>query len=487
MMQTLRPYQARAVSLVRREWAAGHSSVCLVAPTGSGKTTMGAALVASEPRAVWVAHQRELVAQAVERLRSHGLRVGAHCPGMLADRDAPVQVGTIQTLLASGARPPADLVVLDEAHHHAPASEHWSTFQDAYPDARKLGLTATPERRDGSPLGDVFTALVVAASYSELLAEGHLAQCVVYAPPRDKARSGWSMDPVQAYTTLAPGTLAFAFFSRVPIAEEWERAFNVAGVPARTIHGKTPASERADILCQFAAGRVRVVCNVATMTEGVDVPAAGTIILAHYPSHASGFLQRVGRALRPHPGKPHALVLDLVDATSKHGYPTDDREYSLTGEAIARSAASGVRRCMSCMAMYPAGLARCPMCGAEPVVAPPPVVHIYSAGLARVYQGADTADEHKLAEYKRLRSLARSRGFSLSFVVAEYKKLFGVEPSLRGVPEAEKRAEYDRLRAVQVAKALKPGFVGVRYKALFGEWPPREWGYAPLRASGADT
>lgn len=477
----IRPYQDRAIRQVLSCWAAGHRSVCLVSPTGSGKTSMGAWLCEGFRSVVWVAHRTELIEQAASRLRSFGYRVGAICPGLPPDPQAPIQVGTIQTLLARGIRPEAELVVFDEGHHYAPGSELWSTFAAAYDDAKQLFMTATPERRDGSALGDMCTALVVAASYSELLEAGHLAPCVVYAPPPDKASSGWALDPVVAYQKFAPGTLAFAFFDRVKRSTEWERAFCLAGINARTVDGKTKDADRAAALSAFQSGIVRVICNVATMTEGVDVPAASTCIMARCPSHASTFIQMAGRVLRPYQGKPHALLLDIADATSRHGYPTEDREYSLTGKAITRASKSTVRRCAECMAMYPSGLAACPMCGWIPPVPKPAEVRIYDAGLQRVYAGSETPAPAKTAELDRLRSVAQRRGLGLWFVVKEYKKLFGADPDLRALPESDRRREYDALRATCTAKGFKPGFVGVRYKQMFGAWPPREWAALPLQ------
>lgn len=484
-MITLRDYQVRAVRQTQEQWAAGRRSVCLVAPTGSGKTSMAAAIAAPHRRVVWVAHRRELVGQAVERLRGDGLRVGAICPGERDDAGAPIQVGTIQTLLARSVSPEADLVVFDEGHHYAPASENWSTFAAAYPQAYKLFLTATPERRDGSALGDMCDALVVAASYSELITAGHLASCVVYAPPPDKASSGWSCDPVTAYKKYAPGSIAFAFFDRVARSTEWERAFLAAGIQARTIDGKTSAKDREQYLAEFARGIIRVMCNVATMTEGVDVPAASACILARCPAHPSTYLQMVGRILRPFPGKAHALLLDIADATSRHGYPTQDREYSLTGEAIVLASKSSVRRCAECMAMFPTGISACPMCGWTPPQPKPVEVRIYASELQRVYAGADTPDEHKRNELERLLGLADRRGWSLYFVIKEYKKLFATDPSvatMAALPEAVRRREYDALRHTQATRGFKPGFVAARYKQMFGTWPPREWGMAPLAA-----
>ncbi len=146
MTVTLRSYQLRAVAHVRDRWARGITRVCLVAPTGSGKTTMGAAL-ARDRRVLWLAHRRELIDQAATRLRDQeGLRVGVICPGFTPDLFAPVQVCTIQTALAREIRPEADLVIADECHHYAKSNETWASFLDAYADKLHLGLTATPER-----------------------------------------------------------------------------------------------------------------------------------------------------------------------------------------------------------------------------------------------------------------------------------------------------------------------------------------------------
>ena len=101
----LRPYQARAVEGVRAHWAAGTRSVCLVAPTGSGKTVMGDELSREYgPRALWLTHRVELAEQALAR--------------------TSCTVASIQGLLR---RPPedwpdADLLVADECHHLAPAA-----------------------------------------------------------------------------------------------------------------------------------------------------------------------------------------------------------------------------------------------------------------------------------------------------------------------------------------------------------------------------
>lgn len=429
---------------------------------------MGAELCLGPGRVIWVAHRTELVQQAAERLRASGLCVGEIRPCAPYEPLLPVQVGTIQTLLARELRPQAELVVLDECHHYALGTELWSTFAAEYPNALLLGLTATPERQDGSPLGDVFSGLVVAASYSELLLDGYLCPCHVYAPePGKGSSSDWGMDPVEAYNRFAPGTRAIAFFDRVARATEWAEKFGSALV----VSGDMPADERAKALASFRRGDTRVLCNVAVLTEGVDLPEAETVILGRRPTHASLFLQIVGRVLRPSVGKPHATLIDLVDATSEHGYPTDDREYSLDGEAITRSAKSDTRRCQECLAIYPRSNPACPQCGAVPVVQPPPQIKIWSSTLALVYDGANTRAEHKHQEWLRLKSL----GFGLIWSLREYGKLFGSSPPAGSITEEDKRREFFQLKEFAQKRGYKPGYAAARFKEAFGKWPPRHW------------
>jgi len=472
----LRDYQVRAVRRVHEEWAR-HRAVCLVAPTGSGKTTMGVAALREAVRVVWVAHRRELVAQAATRLREDGLHVGTLCPGMPLDVAAPVQVGTIQTLLAGGHAPPADLVVLDEAHHYAPAARHWSSFAAAYRSARILGLTATPERQDGSPLGDVFSGLVEAATYSELIRAGHLVDCAVYRPSASEVQRGWARDPVSAYTEDGAGGTGFFYVDRVARAEEWADRFVEAGITAEVIAGVTPQDLRADRLSRLSAGSLRIVANVYTMTEGVDVPSAKVVIMGRLPGCAGAYLQMCGRVLRPWPGKTQAILLDISGASYQWGLPTMDRVYTLDGKVgILPADKSTTRTCLECGHVYARSLEACPKCGVEAPKQELPDVQIYSAALRLVYRGSATASEHKQAEYARLRSLARHKGWSLSWVVREYGKLFREEsPDLRDVSESEWRREHASLMELALQRGYKSGWVGHRYKALAGMWPPRSW------------
>jgi DNA repair protein RadD len=473
---TDRPYQTRAISAVYHQWEQ-HRSVCLVMPTGAGKTYTGARLV-GDHRALWVAHRRELVTQGMAALRrcigDHGA-VGGIAPGVERIESARVQVGTVQTLLARERdRPDADLLVVDECHHLF-CDGDWIKLVEAYPNARILGLTATPERRDGKPLGDIFESLVVGAQYSELLESGNLVPARVYQPPQAMASGELAQDPIAAYQRYTPGQLAFVFVATVKRAHEVRDQFCETGVPAEVIEAATPAGHRADYLRRFSAGEIRVLVNVYTLTEGVDVPAASAVILARSCEHVGMYLQIAGRVLRPFDGKSESTIVDLVGASIKHGMPTADRAYSLDGNGgISGDGVVPLRNCLVCGACYPSAMGDCPECGWSPPKREQPRPRIYSLELREAFAGADTPDAAKRAELDRLMGEARSRGWKLYFVVKEYEKLFGTKPDLGPVTtEDEKRREHGALIAKARAAGYRDGWVAHRYRAMFGAWPRR--------------
>jgi len=354
MIPTLRPHQSRALAEMREAVRAGKRGVLVVMPTGGGKTCLAAhaaaAHVAKGGRVVWLAHRRELVRQAAESLRSFDLPVGAD--GL--DASAPVQVVSVQGSLMRGEVPPGSLIVADEAHHFAGPA--WVTLLRAYPDSHRIGLTATPERKDGIGLGQegMFDALVTAAQISELVAAGFLVPCVVRGPGRKLKTGQLAQSPVDAYRKHAPGTSAIVFCHSVKAAHDAAETFRAAGYTAAAIDGTTEPEIRDDVLERFKAGRLEVVCNMQVLTEGFDAPRAETCILARGCGSVGLYLQCVGRVLRAFPGKTRATLLDLRGVVHAQGFgmPDEDREYALDGAGIRRKGmAGGDRYCPVCKAL----------------------------------------------------------------------------------------------------------------------------------------
>ena len=341
--------------------------------------------------------------------------------------------------------PPASCVIFDEAHHYA-ASE-WGAVAEAYKHTLRFGLTATPERGDGRPLGDLFDHVVSVSSVRELQRLGVLVPCVTYAP--SSRTKSLSQDPVAAYLARCKGERAFVFCKSVAQAERLTLDFIANGVHAALIHGETPWLLRRARLDAFAnqdnapllaAGSCEqapiVLVNAYVLTEGVDVPAASCCILARGCGHAGILLQMAGRVLRTAPGKTHATLIDLCGVVHKLGLPEADRVWSLEGKAITLSQGdrdTPLKACPACSAMVggwsvdSAGWRICPVCRER--VAPPPEEVTVSARELHAMGTAAPPEE-------RVRVLAK-------------------------------------LAHAAAAKGFKPGWAAMRYRERFGDWPPR--------------
>lgn len=418
----LRDYQLEAFSAATREFRAGKRRIVLVAPTGAGKTVIGCEFVRRIAerggRVLWLTHRRELIRQAGERLVREGLTDLHVCAasGMVGHPSAPITVASVSTIYSRKLAPRADVVVWDECHHTV--ARTYKAIADEYPNAVHLGLTATPERSDKRPLGDVFDAMVVVASYKRLIEAGHLCPIEVVAPPA-RVEGGLAEDPAAALARIAPGRPAVVFCSSVPAAKEL-----ALRIPRAACVDGLSKTRDAD-LAAFARGDLDVLTNVHVLTEGWDSPRAEVCMLARGCGADGTFLQMVGRVMRPFEGKARALLIDLAGVVWEHGLPDDPREYSLHGRAI------------SSVAALPA-LRLCPMCGrtarSTPVCArcgyewpPPEPPKIVPSSLAAVHSIASRAERN--AAFDELVQEARTKGYRPGWVGMRFKERFGFWPA----------------------------------------------------------
>ena len=381
---TPRPYQLAAMGKAREAYAQGSRAILIVSPTGSGKTFMGsmfahAHLAKPGRRVVWTAHRTELIDQAAKSLHGFGLDVSVRN----AHPHRPVQIESVQTILARGTAPEGTLFVPDEAHHFADSNQ-CGTLAGLYP--LMLGLTATPERGDGKPMGPPFTSLVVAAQISELVALWRADPTTGLVPlrirpaPHKLGPKKIAQTPVDSYIEHARGMRAICFAPNLTAAESYRAGFEAAGVSVRIVSGKTPPDDRAAMLEGHANGRIDVLVNCGVLTEGYDDPGVQCVIIGRGCGSQGLWLQMVGRGLRPYPGKEFCVLIDLRGVVWDLGRPDADREFSLEGEPIkvaGRQKSNAERICKTCHA--PLGdLVRCPECFAETALTPE------SAGLALV-------------------------------------------------------------------------------------------------------
>ena len=383
----LRGYQQEAIDDLRNAYRAGAKAPLLCLPTGGGKTIIFSAIANSAAargkQVLILVHRRELLHQASRKLTAIGLDHGLIAAGMAAT-NKPVQVASVQTLVRRLSRMDwqPSLIIIDEAHHASAGS--WTTVLDKWPDAFRLGVTATPCRLDGRGLSSAFDQLVLGPSVGDLTDWGFLSPARIYAPPviadlsglrrragdyaADQASTAMDRptvtgDAIAHYQRLAGAQRAIAFCCSIDHANHVAASFNAAGIPAATLLGSTP--DRDAVVAAFDAGSVQVLVTVDVVSEGFDIPAASCAILLRPTQSLGLYLQQVGRVLRPAPGKDHALVLDHVGNVHRHGFPDDDREWSLADGAKRAGSASApsVRTCPECYAAFkPQPI--CPCCGA---------------------------------------------------------------------------------------------------------------------------
>jgi superfamily II DNA or RNA helicase len=390
-MLSLRPDQFTLITQANDLLLNGTPSVLMVAPTGAGKTVMFSWLTAflRGTRVMILCHRDELIQQISDTLTTFGVEHGCIAPGRPNFRERPVQVASVMTLVRRLADyAPPQLVIIDEAQHAIPNST-WGKILRAWPAAYRLGVTATPERLSGEGLRDTFGTILVGPSTRELIETGALSDYKLYAPPTtvtdgvhrrmgdyEKHELAVAMDKptitgnaVTHYTLLADGKRALVFCVSLDHAQHVAEDFRHAGYTAARIDGQLELHQRRCLVNDFSAGRIQVLTSCDVVSEGFDLPAIEVAILLRPTQSLALHLQQMGRALRPYPGKPHAIILDHAGNTLRHGLPDDDREWSLDGKETRKKAegekAVSVRTCGQCFGACRSGTPTCPMCGYE--------------------------------------------------------------------------------------------------------------------------
>lgn len=343
---TLRDYQEICVQRVLEAYERqprGGSALIMLA-TGGGKTVVFSEIARRLGlTTLIIAHREELLTQAADKF--HMIDPTAIIGQVGAGRHewgAPVTVASIQTIsrtehLRALKRFGYQLVIIDECHHAA-ASGYQAVLQELR-EAFVVGVTATPDRLDGSDISTVFGQPVFSAGIIDMVEKGYLCDLraiavktttslddlhtqagdfkaneleeVIDTPERNRRI-------VHAYLEHARGRQALCFAVTVAHAQHLAEAFEEAGVRAAMVCGETLPEERKRLLRSYEQGETEVLCNVGVLTEGYDCPATSCIILARPTQSRALFVQCVGRGTRLAPGKRDCLILDITDNCLKH-------------------------------------------------------------------------------------------------------------------------------------------------------------------------
>ena len=366
MEDMLRDYQQEMLERLHDAWEE-QQSVMVQMPTGTGKTHLMAAVIRENMAhgVLIVAHRVELIGQISQTLESFGIEHGIVDRTTLdldrKTKEHKVVVASIQTLARRMAtanyandknfRP--QLVIIDEAHHAV--AKTYRLLWEMWPEAKFLGLTATPCRLNGTGFTDLFDTLLESYSIQEFIDRGWLSDFeYVSVTPENwmveriaglKKRGADGdyqmkematvMDSQESIAHLYQSYLKFTRGKKgIVYAISREHAQHISdyyvnhGVKCCWIEAMTPAEERQRLVDAYRQGEIDVIVNVDIFSEGFDCPEVEFIQLARPTLSLTKYLQQVGRGMRPVPFKDYVTILDQVGLYQTFGLPTEKRDWN---------------------------------------------------------------------------------------------------------------------------------------------------------------
>jgi len=325
--RVLRPYQQEAVKAVHEHWREWDREL-LVMMTGCGKTLTAKHIIEDrlqQGSVLFLAHRDELIEQARSTFGDAG-----KVKGSITDI-RPITVGSVQTLMNRPRLADFKTLIVDEAHHAV--SDSYQKVLAQYPDAKVLGLTATPDRKG---LGNVFEGIAYEYGLRSAVQDGYLSPIVARTIPIDidltqvKTRVGdfevtglvEALEPylpeiAKSMAEYAMDRKTIVFLPLVRMAQEFADMLKGYGFDACEVDGMSP--DRKEKLEWFAnAGKGAVLTNASLLLEGYDCPDIDCVVVLRPTKIRSLYAQAVGRALRLAPGKTDCLILDFLWLSTRH-------------------------------------------------------------------------------------------------------------------------------------------------------------------------
>jgi len=455
MQHELRDYQEAAIASLRNSIAKVNKRLMLQMPTGAGKTATAASIIRSalgnDKRVIFTVPALSLITQTIESFKRDGIHDIGVMQGMheLTDASAKVQICSIQTLMRRKI-PPADLVMIDEAHVVFDIYKRW--FDDPeWKNVPIIGLSATPWTKG---LGKLYDELIIGTTTQQLIDSEFLSKFRVYAPSKPDLegiktiagdyeiqglasamnRAALVADIVDTWIKLGEDRPTICFAVNRAHAANICDSFNKAGIPSAYVDGETPLDERDDLAKQFRNGDYKVICNVGVMTTGVDLPFVSCLILARPTKSEMLYCQIVGRGLRMFKGKSDCLILDHSDTTARLGFVTDihhghldDGKKKIGGGDKREKQEPLPKVCPKCTYLKPARIRVCPACGFETM----PRANVFYAdgelhevsgrGGNKVYSEVMTPFEERELFYRELLGICEERKYKQGWAYHQYK------------------------------------------------------------------
>jgi superfamily II DNA or RNA helicase len=410
----LRSYQTKLTAEIYAAWSFVRN-VLAVLPTGGGKTIAFSNILNQHNGASCaIAHRSELVSQMSLALAKFGVKhriigqknlikwiIQLHISELgksFYNPVAPCAVASVDTIIRrqDDLKNWAEQVTLwvNDEVHHLQKDNKWGKAVAMFPNAKGLGVTATPTRADGRGLGrhtdGLMDYIVNGPGMRELIDQGYLTDYRIFAPPNDLdlstvnvsqttgdynqkqlkvsiRRSRIVGNVVEHYLRIAPGKQGVTFATDVETATDIANQYRSAGTSAEVVSAKTPDKLRVEIIRRFRKSEILQLVNVDIFGEGFDLPAIEVVSFARPTESYVLYCQQFGRSLRTMGGKTHAIIIDHVGNVIRHGLPDRPRVWSLDRRERRNNGSDPdlipVRTCRQCTGVYEAIYKVCPYCG----------------------------------------------------------------------------------------------------------------------------
>lgn len=368
----LREYQSDLIDDIREAIVEGHMAIVAVLGCGGGKSVIQAEIARSATnkgnRVLFLVHRKELCEQITRTFTAQGVDMELCSVSMV--QTVSRHIDRIQ---------PPKLIITDEAHHST--ANTYKKIYNAFPEALRLGFTATPCRLGSGGLGEVYGKLITSVS-TKWLIDNHYLSPYKYYSVKLADTSGLHVkageykadevaelmqskeiygETVKQWERLAKGKKTIAYCASVEAAEQTAEQFRQAGYTAASLSGSTPKELRTRIMQDFRESRIMILTNCELFGEGLDVPDCECTVLLRPTQSLTLYIQQSMRSMRYMPDKT-AIIIDHVGNCYLHGLPDDEREWTLEVKQKQANTVK-IRECPVCYAVYPPKLKRCPYCG----------------------------------------------------------------------------------------------------------------------------
>lgn len=441
----LRKYQEDIILQVKKEISQGAKSVIAVAPCGSGKSVMQAVIAKSagekKNRVLFLVHRKELC----EQIEATFARVGVdfnYC-----------QISMVQTVSRNLDKIESPSIIITDETHHSLANTYTKIYKH-FPDAIRLGFTATPIRLDKKGLHTIYESLVENVSVKWLIENNFLAKYELYSAKlvdvtNLKVRCGEYEketvnelmekqaiygETVENYVKLANGKRAIIYCASVEASKSTASEFVSNNFTAYHLDGTTPKAERKRVIQAFRDGDIQILCNVDLFGEGFDVPDCECVILLRPTMSLSLYIQQAMRSMRHKEGKT-AIIIDHVANCYKHGLPDDERQWSLedvkkTKKSKLQDKQELINVCSKCLTVFPKEKDVCPKCGLKITKTAREIrgiekinIELQKINLQVIYANKPYNHYKSLKTFEQLKLFQQAKGYKIGWCMFKCKEL----------------------------------------------------------------